>query len=170
MAARPVRRGIFFVRQAVQEKLRPIVQGWHNVRCPDFVAQEQLVYQSDARRYEAGSANLAGLAGLAAAMEFLLEVGVDNIAAELLRKRAWLLPALQEKGFTVLQADAPAPNASAILSFYRPGADMAELHRKLLAARVHTSLRTDRKGQQYIRVSPHFYNTDAELRRLLGSL
>ncbi|MGA2173357.1 MAG: aminotransferase class V-fold PLP-dependent enzyme [Verrucomicrobiota bacterium] len=166
----PCGAGIFFVRQSAQEKLRPIVQGWHNVRCPDFVAQEQLVYQTDARRYEAGTANLAGLAGLAAAMELLLEAGVANIAAELLRKRAWLLPALQEKGFTVLQADAPAPNASAILSFFRPGADMAGLHEKLMAARVHTSLRVDRKGQHYIRVSPHFYNTDAELRCLVDNL
>jgi selenocysteine lyase/cysteine desulfurase len=147
-----------------------MVQGWHNVRCPGFVAQENLVYRTDARRYEAGTANLAGIAGLAAGMELLLEAGIENIAQELLRKRAWLLAALREKGFTVLQADAPAPNASGILSFFRPGADMAALHQKLAAARVQVSLRADRKGQNYIRVSPHFYNTDAELRRLLENL
>src|SRR5277367_4242910 len=130
----PCGAGIFFVRKEVQQKLRPIVHGWHNVRCPGFVAQEQLVYLTDARRYEAGSANLAGLAGLAAAMELILEVGVENIAAELLRKRALLLPALQKQGWNVLQADAPAPNASAILSFYKPGADMAAVNRKLMDA------------------------------------
>jgi len=162
--------GLFYARQAVQEKLRPIVHGWHNVRCPGFVAQEHLVYLPDARRYEAGSANLAGLAGLHAAMELLLEVGVENIAAELLRKRALLLQALREQGWTVLQADAPPPNASAILSLYKPGADMAAAHRKLMDARIHTSLRDDRQGRQYIRVSPHFYNTDAELHRLLETL
>jgi cysteine desulfurase / selenocysteine lyase len=166
----PCGAGILYVRQSAQEKLRPLAQGWHNVRCPNFVAQEKMVYQTDARRYEAGSANLAGLAGLAAAMEILLEVGVANIADELLRKRALLLPALQEKGFTVLHAAAPAPNASAILSFHRPGTDMAALHQKLLAAGVQTSLRTDRAGQHYLRVSPHFYNTDAELRRFLENV
>jgi cysteine desulfurase / selenocysteine lyase len=166
----PCGAGIFFVRQSAQGILRPVVQGWHNVRCPDFVAQENIVYRTDARRYEAGSASLAGLAGLAAAMELLLEIGVDEIARELLRKRGWLLPALQEKGFTVLQADAPAINASAILSFHRPGADMAALHQKLLAAGVQISLRTDRQGRHYLRVSPHFYNTDEELRRLVNNL
>ena len=30
-----------------------------------------------------------------------------------------------------------------------------------------TSLRTDRAGQKYIRLSPHFYNTDAELDRAM---
>jgi cysteine desulfurase / selenocysteine lyase len=166
----PCGAGIFFVRKSMHEKLRPTVHGWHNVRCPGFVAQEQMVYLPDARRYEAGTANLTGLAGLVAGMELLLELGVENIAAELLRKRAWLVPALREKGLTLLQPTVPESNASAILSFFRPGANMAELHRKLMAAGVHTSLRVDRAGQQYIRVSPHFYNTDAELNRLLEGL
>jgi len=30
-------------------------------------------------------------------MELILELGVENIAAELLRKRAWLAPALQAR-------------------------------------------------------------------------
>jgi cysteine desulfurase / selenocysteine lyase len=166
----PCGAGIFYVRRAVQERLRPIVHGWHNVRCPGFVAQEQMAYVPDARRYEAGSANLSGLAGLAASMELLLEVGVDSIAAELLRKRALLLPALREQGWTVLQADAPAPNTSAILSLYKPGADMAAVQRKLMDARIHVSLRTDRQRHQYVRLSPHFYNTDAELHRVLEVL
>jgi selenocysteine lyase/cysteine desulfurase len=166
----PCGSGILYARKSMQEKLRPIVHGWHNVRCPDFVAQEQLVYLPDARRYEAGSANLSGLAGLSAAMELLLEVGVENIAAELLRKRALLVPALLEGGWTVLQAGAPAPNASAILSFYKPGVDMAQCQRKLMEARIHTTLRADRQGRQYVRLSPHFYNTDAELHRLLEAI
>jgi selenocysteine lyase/cysteine desulfurase len=166
----PCGAGIFYVRKSLQEKLRPTVFGWHNLRCPGFVAQEELVYLPDARRYEAGTANLAGLAGLTAAMELILEVGLDNIAAELLRKRSFLVTGLREKGFTILQADAPPPNAGAILSFFRPGADMAQLHRALLSARVHTSLRVDRKGQQYIRLSPHFYNSETELHRLLDGV
>jgi selenocysteine lyase/cysteine desulfurase len=166
----PCGAGIFYVRKAMQEKLRPIVHGWHNVRCPGFVSSEQLVYLTDARRYEAGSANLAGLAGLTAAMELLLEVGVEAIGAELLRKRALLLPALSGQGWTVLHSGAPAQNASGILSFNKPGADMAACRRKLLEARIHTSLRQDREGRQYIRLSPHFYNTDAELHRLLETL
>ncbi len=166
----PCGAGILYVSQPVQSRLRPIVQGWHNVRCPGFVAQEQLVYVTDARRYEAGSPNLAGLTGLAAAMELILEVGVENIAAELLRKRALLLSGLRAAGWNALQSDAPAANASAIISFDKPGADMPAWHRKLAEARIQTSLREDRQGRRYIRLSPHFYNTDAELHRLLEVL
>ena len=166
----PCGAGILFVRKSLQTKLRPAVYGWHNIRCPNFVAQEQLVYPPDARRYEAGSANLLGLVGLNAAMELLMEIGVENIAARLLHLRSLLVPALQQKGWAVLQADAPAQNASGIVSFYRPEADLPVLREKLMAARIETSLRTDRSGQHYIRVSPHFYNTDEEIHKLLEKL
>ena len=163
----PCAAGLLYVRKESQEGVRPPVYGWHNVRCPGYIAQQSITLRPDARRYEAGSANLLGLAGLEAAMELLLEIGVDNIATELLRKRAWLIPTLQAKGCTVLQPDAAPAHASAIITFHRLGTDLVALHQKLLQANIVTSLRLDRTGQQYIRLSPHFYNTDAELQRFL---
>ena len=166
----PCGAGLLYVRRELQEKLNPPVYGWHNVRNPDFVAQEQIVFRRGALKYEAGTQNLIGLVGLIAAMELALEIGVDNIAAELLRKRAWLVPALQAKGFTVLNAGAKTENAGGITSFSQPGRDLKALHKKLADAQITVSLRVDRKGQNYIRLSPHFYNTDAELRRVVEKL
>ena len=166
----PCAAGAMYVRATRQDALRPTVFGWHNVRCPNYVAQEKMVHPPDGRRYEAGSANLIGLAGLHAAAELLLEIGVENIARELLRKRAWLVPALQAKGYVVTGADNSTQNASAIISFQRPATDLAALHAKLAAANIVISLRSDRAGNRYIRLSPHFYNTDAELNRMLECL
>ncbi len=163
----PCGAGLMFVRASLQDKLRPPVYGWHNVTCPDFIAQEQIVLKNTAARYEAGTQNLLGLVGLVTSLELLLELGLEEISRELLRKRAWLVPALEAKGYTVLHADAPAENCSGITSFFKPGQDLAPLHKTLLDAQVITSLRADRSGQKYIRLSPHFYNTDAELQRVL---
>ena len=58
-------------------------------------------------------------------------------------------------------------NASGIVTFFKPGGDLTALHQKLLDAGIVTSLRADRAGQKYIRLSPHFYNTDAELQRVV---
>jgi cysteine desulfurase / selenocysteine lyase len=166
----PCAAGILFVAKSWQERVRPSIYGWHNVRCPNYVTQERIMHPPDGRRYEAGSANLLGLAGLHASMQMLLELGVENIARELLRKRDLLVPALQNKGYEVLYADAPAEARSGIVTFHRPGADLAATHEKLTAAKIITSLRADRQGNRYIRLSPHFYNTDAELHRLLELL
>jgi selenocysteine lyase/cysteine desulfurase len=166
----PCSAGLLYVRQAVQERLTPPIYGWNNVRCPDYVAQEQIVFRTTAQKYEAGTHNLLGMVGLVAALDLIAEVGVQNIANELLRKRAWLVPALVAKGYAVLEANSPPENASGIISFQKPGQDLPALHQKLLDANIVTSLRTDRARQKYIRLSPHFYNTDAELQRLVELL
>ena len=166
----PCSAGLFYVRKELQAKLRPCIYGWHNVRCPDFVAGESIEFAPGAKRYEAGSANLLGVVGLKAALELILEIGLDSIGAEMLRKRKWLVEAIQGKGFTVLHPNAPQENAGAMVSFFQPDADMAVLHHKLGATGIQTSLRSDRQGQHYIRVSPHFYNTDAELNRLIENI
>jgi len=166
----PCGAGLLYVKKDLQEKLNPPIYGWHNVRNPNFVAQGKIEFRSGAAKFEAGTHNLVGLVGLLAAMELALEIGVDNIAAELLRKRAWLVPALQAKGYSVLNAEAKPENASGITSFFTPGKNLADLNQKLAAAGIIASLRTDRKGQNYIRLAPHFYNTDAELQRVVELL
>ena len=163
----PCGAGVLYVRRELQEKLNPPLYGWNNVRCPNFVAQEKIEFRNDATKYEAGTHNLLGVVGLIASLELVREIGVDNIAAELLRKRALLVPALSAKGYTVLNAEAKPENASGIVTLYQPGVDLAPLHKKLADAGVVASLRSDRKGQSYLRLSPHFYNTDAELQRVL---
>jgi selenocysteine lyase/cysteine desulfurase len=166
----PCGAGIFYVKKDLQAKLNPRVYGWHNVRNPNFVAQETIEFRSGAAKFEAGTHNLIGLVGLLAAMELALELGVENIARELHRKRAWLVPALQAKNYTVLNPAPKPENVSGITSFFAPGQDMTALHEKLSANGIVASLRNDRPGQKYIRFSPHFYNTDAELQRVLEFL
>jgi selenocysteine lyase/cysteine desulfurase len=166
----PCGAGLLYVKKDLQASLNPPVYGWHNVRNPNFVAQEKIEFRSGAAKFEAGTHNLIGLVGLLAALELTLEIGVANIARELLRKRAWLVPALQAKGYAVLNAEPKTENAGGITSFFLPGQDLTPLHQKLADAGVNTSLRTDRKGQKYIRLSPHYYNTDAELQRVLELL
>ena len=94
----------------------------------------------------------------------------STIRPPILRKRSWLVPALQAKGYEVLNAEVPPENGSGIVSIHFPGKDLAALHKKLTDARIVSSLRADRSGKKYIRFSPHFYNTDEELRRVLELL
>jgi cysteine desulfurase / selenocysteine lyase len=166
----PCGAGLLYVRESVRGRLNPPVYGWHNVQCPDYVAQEQVTFQPGPQKFEAGTHYLLGIVGLVAAMKLILETGVEQIGRELLRKRAWVVPALQGRGWTVVQAEAPPENASGIISFFHPEKDMAATHQKLTEAGIVTSLRVDRSGRKYLRLSPHFYNTDAELQRVVESL
>ena len=166
----PCASGVLYVKREAQDRLKPVVQGWHNLNCPDFIAQERLDYKPDSRRYEAGTANLLGIVGHRASLQLLNALGLDNIATDLLAKRRRLVPGLLAKGFDVLHADAPETNASGIVTFHKPDGDMTALAEQLGQAGFKVSLRVMRNGSRFIRLSPHFYNTDAELDRLLEVL
>jgi selenocysteine lyase/cysteine desulfurase len=101
----PCAAGLMYVRKEVQEQLRPTTHGWHNVRNPNFVAQDEVEYKPDARRYEAGSQNLSVWSACVPRSNCFARFGLENIARDLFRKRAWLVPELQKKGYTVLHAE-----------------------------------------------------------------
>ena len=166
----PCASGVLYVKHEMQDRLKPVVQGWHNLNCPDFIAQETLDYKPDSRRYEAGTANLLGIVGHRASLKMLDALGLDNIAADLLAKRRRLVPGLLAKGHEVMHADVPEANASGIVTFHKPGGDMAALAERLGQSGFKVSLRVMRDGSRLIRLSPHFYNTAAELDRLLEGL
>lgn len=166
----PCASGILYVRHETQEQLKPIVQGWHNLLCPDFIAQDTLNYKPDSRRYEAGTANLLGIAGHHASLVMLNDLGINNIATDLLAKRSQIIPELLDKGYQVLNSDSDLENASGIVTFYKPGKNMSQLAKELETAGIKVSLRFMRDGSELIRVSPHFYNTANELNRMLEKL
>jgi selenocysteine lyase/cysteine desulfurase len=118
--------------------------------------------------------NLPGIAGMAAAMELLIDTGVEAIADRLLHLRAHLLDAVRPGGWrTVLDgtvARQPANARSAIVTLTHPSADLEAAAKRLADARVTISLRKDRAGTPYLRLSPHFYNTEAELDRVAEAL
>ena len=66
---------------------------------------------------------------------------------------------------------APQPVATASITNFRHAiANSAALFVALEKAHVIASLRHDRKGRDYLRFSPHFYNTEAELDRAVEAL
>ncbi len=166
----PCAAGILYVRREVRDRLRPIVHGWHNVRSPNFLTQEDMRYRPDAGRYEAGTHNFAGIFGLRAALELIHEYGITEIGLDLVRKRMSLVEALHQRGYTVLQPAPPPDNIGAIVSFFRPATDMSAIHSRLLDAGVVSSLRELPDHTVVIRFSPHFYNTDRELERAVSLL
>jgi len=161
----PCAAGILFVRREVQEKLRPTLLGWNNVKSPGFIAPAQVEFPPHAGRYEAGSPNLVGIVGLHAALSLIMEKGISAIEKTVLAHTRFLREALRQRGYELAGPGEAA--LSGITSFRREGSDMAALHEKLVARRVIASLRKTRDGHPWIRFSPHFYNTRSELEAVL---
>ncbi len=165
----PLAIGIVYVRRAHFERLRPTLLGAWNVQSPNFIAQDRVEFVPTAQRYEPGVLNILGIVGLKAALDAFLTHGLDTVAARLLELKAHLIRQLDPLGFHILGPRA-GPTATSITTFRHPAASSAALFTALEKARVIASLRHDRAGRDYLRFSPHFYNTEAELDRAVEVL
>ena len=158
----PLAIGIVYVKRKHFEMLRPTLLGAWNVSSPNFIAQDEIVFEETARRYEPGVLNIAGMYGMKAALELMLAVGVDRIAARLLDLKKQIVGPLSALGFEIV-APSRGANASSITTFRHPRADMKSLFARLEENRIAASLRHNREGVEFIRFSPHFYNTSGEI-------
>lgn len=167
----PIGTGFFYVKECHFGKLKPILLGAWNVESPDFIAQEEIAFYEGARRYEPGSLNLPGIFAMQAAAELILETGVEAVAERLLFLRSALLERLQPLGYRpVLGPEVPRENLSGIMAFHCPGGDLKTLASKLEGERIAVSWRKNRGGETFLRVSPHYYNTETELDCLAEAL
>jgi selenocysteine lyase/cysteine desulfurase len=160
----PLAIGIVYVKQERFELLRPTLLGAWNVVSPNFIAQDEIEFVPTAQRYEPGVLNISGIYGMTAAIKMLTGHGMDRVAARLLELKARLLSRIEPLGFKVL-GPREGPNASGITTFRHDSVSATRLFQKLEAAKVTASLRHDRAGRDYLRFSPHFYNTEAEIDR-----
>ena len=165
----PMAIGIVFVRREHFELLRPTLLGAWNVRSPNFITQPEIVFQATAQRYEPGVLNVAGVYGMRAALDLIAAAGIDRVHARILSLKNAVTEPLLAAGFQ-FAGPIDGPAASAITTFHHPARDAAGLFRALEQRNVVASLRFDRGGRQYIRLSPHFYNTLDEMARVVEIL
>ncbi len=166
----PMAIGIVYVSEDRFEELRPTLLGAWNVHSPDFITQDAIRFVPTAQRYEPGVLNGTGILGFKAALELLLDVGIDAIAGRLMQLKAHLLDGLDALGCEVV-GPREGPAAHAITTFAPPGGHAAgALFDHLTAAGITASCRKDRSGKEFLRFSPHFYNTEAELDRAIEAL
>lgn len=160
----PLGTAILYVRREHFDQFHPPLVGWHSASNPNFIAQESLAFKPDARRYEPGSLNLAGIIGLRAALQLILECGMEAVEARVLALARQIISQAVQARFTVV-GPTEGPGLSGIVSLSSGATDMAILHAKLNTANVVTSLRHTRDARKCLRLSPHFYNRDEELPR-----
>ena len=153
--------GILYISRALQERVEPVEFGWTNVAGYNDYGARDMALRADAGRYECGTLNTIGCFGLRASLEFLLGIGVENVA-EAVRAVADRLDAgVRRKGYEVASVRTPASGAG-IVSFRKEGVDAAALVAKL---REHGVIGAARAG--WVRMSPHFYISFEEIDRAL---
>jgi cysteine desulfurase/selenocysteine lyase len=161
----PMGVGFAYVGSRMLERLHPVAIG------PDSVVRSQeyldydLTLKQDARRFEEAAPNYPGILGMGAAVNLLLRCGTPAVEDVVLRLADRLREELPSRGYELVVKPTVPSERSGIVSFRHPRMVPAELHTRLRDAGVIISLRSD-----FLRASPHYYNSDEDLDRLLEAL
>jgi selenocysteine lyase/cysteine desulfurase len=156
--------GVLYVQQDVQDLVEPVEFGWTNVAGYNDYASRDMTLRPDAGRYECGTLNTIGCFGLRAAIEFLLEVGIERISGQVQALGDQIAEGVARKGYQILGLRTPE-NGAGIVSFRKEGIDSRLIVRRLRDQGIIAGPR-----QGWVRMSPHFYITAEEIDRVLDHL
>jgi len=154
--------GFLYVDPELRPLLPATVVGWRSDRgwrSPDSLNHGEPAFAQTAEKYEGGMLPFPSLYGMGAVIELMLRLGPAAIEARVLE--------LAGKARAMLCALGAEVNTdeSQIVTATLPGRDPRELARSLRERRILVSARHGR-----LRVSPHFYNDEADLETLREAL
>ena len=149
-------------------QMRPQILGWLAIAGRDNWYSYGIEPFPTAERFEPGARNFIGTVGMEASLALIQEVGLQTVEKRVTQLRDYGAEKIANTGARVLwRGDASRP--SGIFSFRLESADMKALNAHL-DERFALSLRADRAGDQWIRVSPHFMNCESDLDELAAAV
>ncbi len=150
--------GVFmYVRPDLLPALNPKVTGWFASKSPFAFDVERLDLREDAYRLMNGTPGIASLHAIQPGVEIIAQVGVGAIRAKSMRQTALIIELADELGYEVVSPRDPERRAGTV-TVNPPHA--FEVSEALLAREI----KIDFRPKAGIRIAPHFYNTDDEIR------
>jgi kynureninase len=154
--------GWLYVRPDLAERLEPTTTGWQAHEAP-FGFEEEMRYASGAARFLTGTPNVPAHYAATAGYDLIEELGVDRIRANSLRQTQLLIDLADAAGFDVRTPRSAERRGGAVIVNVP---DFPAVHRELAERQILCDFRPDAG----IRLGPHYYNTDDELRFVVDQI
>ena len=161
----PEGAGLFYIRREHLDRIQPIGVGWNSVAQGSDYTRVELNFKDSAARFEGGSSNMVGFAGLDASLELLLGLDIAAIGERILAVTDLACRRLKEAGAIIASHREQPERSSGIILFDWPGHDPQAVRRHLLDRKI---LLSSRAGK--LRLSPHGYGNEADIDRLVDAL
>jgi kynureninase len=148
--------GWLYVRPDLAERLEPTITGWQAHARP-FAFEPEQDYAEGSGRFLTGTPNVPALYAATPGYEIVEEVGVERIRERSRDQTALLVELLEGAGFEIASPRDPDRRGGSVVVRTPEG---QAVHRELGAREVICDFRPD----VGLRLGPHFFNTDDELR------
>jgi kynureninase len=155
--------GYLYVRRDLIERLEPRLTGWIAHAEPFDFLYDAMEYDDSIRRFAHGTPNVPGLYSALPGLEILAQLDHGEVRAESLRRTDWMVEQARERGWRLTCPLAGERRGGAVMiDLPEPKRLVAELERRRIAV--------DERPGVGLRISPHFFNTDAEVAEALEAL
>ena len=156
--------GVFmYARPDLLPSLHPKVTGWFAHRSPFSFDVERLELREDAYRLMNGTPGIASLHAIQPGVEIVAEVGVAAIREKSMRQTALIIELADEQGYEVVSPRDASARAGTV-TVNPPQA--YEVSCELLSRNI----KVDFRPKAGIRIAPHFYNRDDEVRQAMTAI
>ena len=152
-----------YIRKDLLAKFEPRLCGWFSHEEPFAFELDRIRYREDAMRYMGGTPSVPALYSSAPGRGFVRKVGVDRIRAKSKRQVAMLVDLAKELDLKVNTPRDPERRGGMVCVDFRG------------SERVHDALLrrgflVDWRPGSGIRISPHFYTSDDEIRGIMDEI
>lgn len=170
----PRATGFLYVRREWIERLEPAIVDLHSA---EWTSHSGYQLRDDAKRFETWEGYAAGRIGLATAVQYALDLGLEEIWTRVRTLAGRLRAGLAEiPGVTVRDKGAVR---CGLVTFECAGEPARKVQARLHRASINTSV-SERSSTRYdmdargidslVRASVHYYNTEAEIERFCAEL
>jgi kynureninase len=154
--------GWLYVRPDLSGVLEPTFMGWQAHARP-FGFEPELEYAEGAARFLTGTPNVPALYAATAGYDVVEEIGVERIRENSVRQTQLLIDLLDEAGFEVGSPRDPARRGGTVTVRTQ---EFQAVHKELAERQILCDFRPDAG----LRLGPHYYNTDDELRYTVAQI
>lgn len=163
----PIGTGLLYCSNDFCEKVHPLFAGAGSMIFEEYDPPVfPFVYNKGAARFECSSLNILAISGISEAAKNIHQMGLKDVEKRVLENIALLYDGLGALGFEFyFDGDVRTEARCGIISVKHPKVATKELKEYLADNNVESSA-----WYGYLRFSPHFYNTTAELEQVLALL
>jgi kynureninase len=155
--------GYLYVRPDLQNDLQPRLTGWVAHEAPFDFSPAPMRYHKSVRRFAQGTPSIPALYSVLPGLQIIEEVGVTTIQAESQRRTEWMIDFALERGWKVNSPRDVNDRGGSVMVYVDDGPGMVE---RLAEGKVFVDCRPG----VGLRLSPHFFNTDEEVREAMEIL
>lgn len=171
----PLGIGVLYGKKELLDKMKPFLYGGDMI---EYVYEQDTTYAPVPTKFEAGTQNVGGAVGLSASIDYLENIGMDNVEKIERELMEYAIPKLRELDFVTLYGPKDLSKHTAVISFNVKGIHPHDVSSILDSENV--CIRSGNHCAQPLlrymgidstcRASFYIYNTKEDVDRLINAL